>query len=513
MRRLTELKGWRANLAAVIGGGLLPLSMAPFNLFPLAIISLGALFLLWLPLSPKQAFWRGWWYGLGMFGVGVSWVYVSIHYFGYASVPLAILLTLIWVAFLALLPAIAGFLTLYFLRWYRGNETRYLHLELLLVMPVVWSLVEWVRGWILTGLPWLNPGYSQILTPLGGYAPIFGVYGVNWLVALTAGLLVLLIWRWKERRLPYLAALLAIWVVGAGLRLVEWTEPFGNPIKVSMIQGNIDQAEKWKPGQLQKTLNLYTDLTEQHWDSDLIIWPEAALSTWYHHVQNGYLRGLEQRARETDTEMLIGIPYYDHATKTKYNSVLALGGEGHAFYHKHHLVPFGDYLPLENYLRGLIAFFDLPMSSFSAGPYDQAPLNVLGHNISVSICYEDIFGEEVIRTLPLASFLVNVSNDSWWGDSHGTHQHMQIATMRSLETGRPMLRATNNGITVVVDRWGHVTARLPQFETAVLTTEIQPRRGATPYVRVGNTLVILMMFAVLGALLIWRWRERRTQAA
>jgi len=509
VERLTRLQGWRANLAAWIAGAMLPLALAPFYLYPLAILGLGLIFLLWLHLTPRQAFARGWWFGMGMFGVGVSWVYVSIHYFGYASVPLAALLTLLWVAFLALLPAITGYLTAYLLRWYRGREATYQHMELLILMPLLWSLVEWVRGWVLTGFPWLNPGYSQIDSPLGGYAPIFGVYGVNWMVAISAGLLAILSLRWRQSWRGYVIAFVAIWAIGWGFKQVEWTEPLGTPIKVSLIQGNIDQEEKWRAGALQRTLTIYTNLTEQHWDSDLIVWPEAAIPTWYHFVKDGYLAGLERRARETDTDMLIGIPYYDAQTQAKYNSVLDLNH--HSFYHKRHLVPFGDYLPLQDYIRGLIRFFDLPMSSFTSGPAQQALLTAAGHSVGVSICYEDLFGEEVIRALPQAGFLVNVSNDSWWGNSHGTPQHMQIAAMRALETGRVMVRATNNGITGVINRKGDIVKQLPRFTAAALTAEIQPRRGATPYVTMGNGLIVLLMFSTLIGVMIWRWRMRRRQ--
>ena len=300
--------------------------------------------------------------------------------------------------------------------------------------------------------------------------------------------------------------LLTIPAMGWGLQQISWTEPLGSPLKVSLIQGNIPQDQKWLPGQLQNTLAVYSELTAQHWDSDLVVWPEAALSTWYHNVESGFLVGLEQKARETDTDMLIGIPYYDFATQTKYNSVLNLTQGERRFYHKHHLLPFGDYLPFEHTLRGLIQAFDLPMSSFTPGGALQAPLSVAGHSVSMSICYEDAFGEEVIRSLPVASLLVNVSNDSWWGDTHGPHQHMQMAAMRALETGRPMLRAANNGVTAVVDYKGRITQSLPQFTTMVLTTQVQPRRGATPYVIVGNALAVMLMSLTLLGVLIWRHR-------
>lgn len=512
MKRLTLLRGKRGDLLALFAGLLLPLSLAPFNLYPLAIVSLTMLFLLWLHLEPKQAFRRGWFYGLGMFGFGISWLYVSIRYFGGASSPLAVMLTALAVSLYALFPAVLGYLALYLLRWYRGNEERYLFIELILLLPGLWGLMEWVRGWLFTGNPWLNTGYSQVDGPLAGYAPLMGVYGVNWLVAILAGLVAILILRWNSaHRRAYLLALFLIPLSGLALQQIPWTEAIGKPLKVSLIQGNISQDQKWLPGQLQNTLALYSQLTAENWDSDLIVWPEAALSTWYHNVESGFLVGLEKKAQQTHTDMLIGIPYYDFSTKTKYNSVLNLTEGKRSFYHKHHLMPFGDYLPFEHYLRGLIQAFDLPMSSFTPGGSHQAPLSVAGHDISMSICYEDLFGEETIRTLPVASLLVNVSNDSWWGDTHGPHQHMQVAAMRALETGRPLLRATNNGVSAVVDHQGNITHSVPQFTTAVLNAVVQPRRGATPYVIVGNSLAVLLMSLTLIGVLLWRKRMLKGQ--
>lgn len=507
MKRLTQLKGKRGDFLALFAGALLTLSFAPFHLYPLAIVSLTMLFLLWLHLEPRQAFRRGWFFGVGMFGFGISWMYVSVRYFGGASALLAIFLTMLTVSIYALFPAVLGYLALRLLSWYRGREERYLFIELLLLLPSLWGLMEWLRGWLFTGFPWLNPAYSQVDGPLAGYAPLLGVYGLNWVVAIMAGLLALLILhRHSPHRRSYLLAFLLIPLSGVGLQQIPWTEQIGSPLKVTLIQGNIAQDQKWLPGQLQNTLAIYSRLTAENWDSDVIVWPEAALSTWYHNVESGYLHSLEKKAQETNTDMLIGIPYYDFANKTKFNSVLNLTDGERNFYHKHHLMPFGDYLPFEHYLRGLIQAFNLPMSSFTHGGAFQAPLSVAGHNISMSICYEDVFGEEIIRTLPVSSMLVNISNDSWWGDTHGPHQHMQISAMRALETGRPLLRATNNGVTAVVDYQGNITHSLPQFTTAALTAMVQPRRGATPYVIFGNSLAVLLMSLTLIAVLIWRKR-------
>ena len=184
--------------------------------------------------------------------------------------------------------------------------------------------------------------------------------------------------------------------------------------------------------------------------------------------------------------------------------MMSLGKE-QRFYHKRHLVPFGDFVPLENWLRGLIRFFDLPMSGFSAGPEEQSLLRVAGHRVGITICYEDAFGEEVIRALPEADFLINATNNAWYGDSLAPHQHLQISRMRALETGRYLVRATTNGISAIIGPHGELLMQSPQFATHVLTGRIQPMQGATPYVRFGNTPLLLL----LAGMLVLAWLRYR----
>ena len=465
-------QGMKGHIASLAGGALLPLAFAPFQFYPVAVVSLILLFLSWQDVSAKQAALRGFLFGLGMFGVGVSWIYVAIHVFGQASVAVAGLMTFGFVAFLASYFALIGWLlkrfgSLTFSKW-----------DYIALLPLVWMGYELFKGWFLSGFPWLELGVSQIDGPLAGYVPIIGVVGVSWLVALTAGLLVCFL---QSRHWYYLLIVILVWVSGQHLRSADWTETVGEPIKVSLIQGNVPQEIKWNKEQLFKTLALYEARTAQNWDSDLIIWPENAITVFYHQAKELFFDPLAEQAKQNNTDILVGLPAVDIETKTYYNSMMLLSDEPQ-FYHKQHLVPFGDYIPFE-WLRGLIAFFNLPMSSFTPGEANQPLLEAAGFKIGVSICYEDVFSTEVMRTLPEAQLLVNATNNAWYGDSFAPHQHLQISRSRALEMGRPVLRATTNGISAVIDHKGQISQQTPQFEEAVLTVDVSARQGATPYVQ------------------------------
>ena len=488
----------RADALALLAGGLLPLAFSPMSVYPLAVLAPALLFLLWRDVTPRRALWRGWLFGAGVNGVGVSWVYVAIHDFGHTGMPLALFLTGLFVAFLALYPALLGYLAARFLRVSDG-------LRLALVLPAAWTLMEWFRGWFLTGFPWLNLGYSQIAAPLRGLAPVAGVYGVTLAVAVSAGLVALLVIAGRRMRLMALALLATLWIGSGLLARVDWTEPSAAPLRVALVQGNVPQDTKWRPEVAQYTLDLYARLTRQHWDARLIIWPEAAITSWYHEVAGDYLPRLRAEARAHGSDIVLGIPVLDRATDRYYNAILSLSDHP-GFYLKRHLVPFGDFVPFEQWLRGLIHFFDLPMSGFSSGPAVQPLLEAGGQKLATTICYEDAFGEELIGDLPQAALIVNATNNAWYGDSFAPRQALQMSRMRALETGRYLLRATTNGVSVIIDTHGSIRARSPQFETYVLTGEAVPYRGATPYVRAGNLPVVLL---VLAAVLAGAWLSGR----
>jgi apolipoprotein N-acyltransferase len=490
---LVEIKSWSGDILALAAGLLGPLAFSPCDFYLLAVIVPALLFVTCRDLSVRRAFLRGWLFGLGWFGAGISWVYIAIHDFGYTSVPLALSLTALFVAFLSFFPALLTGLVTF---WFPYESKR----KYLLAWPAAWVFIEWFRGWILTGFPWLNLGYSQIESPLYGLAPILGVYGVSLAVAFSAGL-ILVAWYWPGRtRFVTLSGLGILWGGAFLLSYVPWTTPVGKPLQASLIQGNIPQTIKWQPEQVKSILEQYRQLTADHWDSDFIVWPEGALTVFYHQVANNYLTFLATEARVHKTDLLIGLPVFHQETGKYYNSMLSLGSQ-QAFYYKRHLVPFGEYVPFEKHLRGLIHFFDLPMSSFSPGPKEQPLLQVAGYPVATSICYEDAFGEEIIAALPEARLLVNATNNAWYGDSLAPHQHLQISRMRALETGRDLVRATTNGISAIIDAKGALRAITPQFKTTTLTGNVQPRAGATPYVLWGNGPTIglcLGMFVIGG---------------
>ncbi|HHH48513.1 MAG TPA: apolipoprotein N-acyltransferase [Gammaproteobacteria bacterium] len=501
------MKAWLARLplrpllVALLAGLALPFAFAPFGLFPLAIVSPAILFWLWRQMSARQAFFSGYLFGVGYFGLGASWVAVSMYRFGGMGVALSLLSTVLFVLVLAAFPALVGWL---YRRYFPGFSSS---LRLLLVLPALWGLLEWTRGWILTGFPWLALGYSQTDSPLAGVAPLLGVYSIGWLLTLSAGLLVLA-WQLPGRRWLPLVSLLGIWLLGSGLSQVEWSAPAGAPLRASLIQGNVPQNLKWLPEQRQPTIDLYTRLSRQHWaDSDIVIWPETALPAYYHQAER-FLQGLAAEAARHGSNLMLGLPVRPaSAPDTYYNSVVAVT-DPPQIYSKHHLVPFGEYIPLKWLLGNLLDILQVPMADFSRGAAVQPPLEVAGQKIAVSICYEDAFGEEVIRALPAATLLVNVSNDAWFGDSLAPHQHLQMARMRSLETARPMFRATNNGISALIDHRGRVTARSPQFEVFVLSGSLQPRSGATPYVLGGNyPLLALLLSSLLLAVFLQRLKK------
>ena len=464
-------------LVCLASGAMLPLAFAPFDLPPVSFLCIAVLFAAWRGAGPRRAAWWGALFGLGQFGVGVSWVYVSIYQYGGGSVATALGLTGLLILVLACFPAALGCV----LAWAASLGGRCL---LVCLYPAGWALTEWLRGWVFTGFPWLSLGYSQMGTPLSGYAPLLGVYGVSWATALTAALM-LVLWRGakKERGLA-VVVLGTLWIGGAWLQHVEWTTPTGTPLRVSLVQGNVSQGLKWLPRERLATLDLYAGLTRRHWDSDLIVWPETAVPMFFDEAAP-FLRELGDEARTHGVALLVGVPYTDLATGRYYNSLVSLGA-AEGLYHKHHLVPFTEYLPLREALGKVVELLDVPMSAFSAGPRDQMPFDVGGVKVAGSICYEAAFPEQVNRALPVAQVLVNVSNDAWFGNSFAPHQHLQIARMRSVETGRPMLRATNTGITALIDQSGRVQAKAPQFKPFVLTGTVQPYQGETPYVRVGN---------------------------
>jgi apolipoprotein N-acyltransferase len=475
-------------ISCFLSGALLPLAFSPYDYPVIAILALAWLFYTVLNSNSKDAGIFGYVFGLGVFGVGVNWLHISINLFGGVNLAGALIITFMLVAYLSLYPALVAYVYKHF---FPGKHI----IPFIVGMPALWVLSEWFRSWLITGFPWLNIGYSQIDTQISSLAPILGHYGVSWVTSLISAMLVALILVSHQIKIILVSMFFIIWFSLSTLSDIHWTTEKDNMISVALVQGAIPQKIKWKPEQRQKTLDLYLSLSEKYQDSQLIIWPETAIPALHHQAQD-FLRHIANTARNYNHDYLIGIPFKDLDSNNFYNGIIVVGSTNDTYY-KQHLVPFGEYLPFDKWLRPILNYLNIPMSDFSAGPIRNPVVRAANEIIGVSICYEDVFGEEVITALPEATILVNISNDAWFGDSIAPHQHLQMARMRALETGRYMLRSTNTGVSAIINEKGIITARSPQFIAHVTSDKVKTFEGLTPYARFGNWPVIATAFLLL----------------
>jgi apolipoprotein N-acyltransferase len=492
-----------AALPLALGSGAVSvLGFAPFGLFPAPVLALAIWYQTLVGRDRGGAFAVGWAFGLGLLGLGVYWIRISLNEFGNMSVPLANTLMVLFVAAMALYYGIAGLVVRVIEP--RADDRR-AWVGPLLVLPAVWVLLEWLRGWLFTGFPWLVLGNSQIDSPLGGLAPVVGVLGVSLGVALSAGL----IWIWLMRprlgRLRIAGALLSLWLAAYLLGTWQWTRPAGAPMRATVVQANIEQSLKWDPDGLMPTIQAHLELTRDALGSDLIVWPETAIPEFLHGVETALVTPLSNDAQRAGSEVVIGIPIME-SSERYYNGLLSIGSARDTYY-KRHLVPFGEYLPFKAQLGPLIDWFEVPMSDFTPGAAERPLLQVGPHQVGVSICYEDIFPEEVRQSMPEAAYLINVSNDGWFGESWAAAQHLEFSRMRALENGRFLVRATNTGISAIIDNEGRVLDTVPLFTRDTLTGELQPREGMTPFSRWGHWPVLGLTVLMLAIALLLR-RQR-----
>ena len=493
---------------ALVAGMLFPLAFAPFDLWIIGIVSLMVLV---FSLDVDNSRWtvlRYYLFSLGMYGVGASWIFVSINTYGGASVLLAGMLVVLFVTLYSLTGLFAAGLHLLIDKRLR-----------IAVFPAVWVLLEWFRSWFLTGFPWLFAGYGHLETPLAGFAPVTGVLGLSFFCVLTAVLLystALRLLRVDKNAEPIFGKLagnrwagvgfvIVLWCAGLLMARIEWVIPFRENVQVSVVQGNIEQHTKWNQSMIHPILNTYLTLTGKEWGREIIVWPEASI-TLFRESAGSVLRALDRHGKEAGTTLVLGIPDRDKAGHFL-NTAVAVG-EGSGNYIKRRLVPFGDYVPLEDQLRGLITFFDLPMSRNRAGPWDQIPMLAGSLKLSLSICYEVVYAELVRKTVDRPDLFITISNDTWFGHSIGPEQHLQMAAMRALENGRWMIRATNNGITAIIDHQGKVQARLSPFEPGVLRGSVSIMKGVTPCHQIGHWPVLVLCFLMVGTGIFWRKKSR-----
>lgn len=488
-----------ALLLTVLSGALVSLAFAPFEQFWLVWLLPAVLGAQLKPLSPRQAFQRGFSFGLGLFAAGIYWIFISISQHSQTPWPVALLLTALLVAYMALFPGCACYLQQ---RWFANNTP----LSRIASFAALWVASEVARGWLFTGFPWLNLGYSQTLGPLAGYFALGGIHLVSLLCVIIAGCLTQL------RRYPALIAL-PLLILGLGWLVspINWSHESGPKLSLVAIQGNIPQDDKWLVTERAKTIERYLDLTQNYWGkTDLIIWPEAAIPAFPQEV-GSLLDELRSQAEQQQQSLITGIPTMTPQMQY-YNSIEVLG-QGDGRYQKHHLVPFGEYVPFEHSLRQLGGIFNLDMSSFSAGAAQQDPLRVKGVKIAAATCYEVAYSNQVRENLQDSHWLLTLSNDTWFGDSTGPHQHLQLVQARALENARPVVRVTNNGITALLDHRGQIRQQIPQFAATSLEGEIQGRQGNTPFNQFGPLPVLLLLLLILASCWLVRPTKSSDQAA
>lgn len=522
----------------LLAGVSLTLAYAPFSHWFIPFLSLPIVFFVAIKFPDLNGFKLGFAFGAGWFGAGVSWIHVSIANFGGLPLIGSLALMALLVGYLALFPATAFWLNKKLISA-KYLDTK-LHTKKLqpLSFAIIWFLLEWLRSWLLTGFPWLSIGYSQIDGPLASLYPVIGETGVTFLMILSCFLIALLFTQRKfipctliqntiihdifirglETPFRYLTIAsipLTLLIISNIAGHMNFTPENGKQVNVAMVQGNIKQELRWVPEQDVPTMEKYLALSEGLWENDIILWPEAAIPK-LEPLSQEYIDYVDQLAFESDTGLITGIVNYNFETSQAYNNLIVLGktqntqtAPEYEYFHanrysKHHLLPFGEFIPLENWIRGLAPIFDLPMSSFTRGDYEQENLTVNDYRLLPAICFEIAFPRQISANLrEHTQLLLTVSNDAWFGESHGPAQHLEIAQVRAAEFGLPLLRATNNGITAFVDHKGQLQSVAPQFEASHISTKLQLTQGTTPY-RYWGDLPLWIISLITGFVLFLR---------
>lgn len=488
-------------LFSFLAGAALTLAFAPFEYRLIALVAPAIFFyLLYSAESLKQHIGISYLFGVGLFATGASWIFYSMYFFSQAYIGLAIGLTSLFVLLMALF-----FIPLALLAYYLRQSHRLLTLAV--IFPAAWVLAEWLRGWLFTGFPWLYLAHTHIDDFLINVAPIGGSLLVSWLSATLSGLLIAFLLGEKRERIITAGTAAVLLISAYATQYIQWTKPIDQELKVTLLQGNIPQQEKWLPEKLQPTIERYMEMTNQHLDSDIIIWPETALPSYFNLHLDDVIEPLNRLSYDTNTDIVLGgFHYNDQGKAGAENSILAISGNDREIYSKHHLVPFSEYIPFLEHLRWLENWIKLPYDSVKRGT-GSTLLTAAGYRARMSVCYEDAYGDETIQGLPEAHFLINVSNDGWFTGSIEPFQHMEIARLRAIETGRYLLRSTNIGVSGIVNHKGRILVTAPAYTSTSITGLAQAREGSTLYVRLGNYFVITLVFLILFMTISYRRKQ------
>lgn len=497
MKALTSL--WRGHLIAMLSGACAVFAFSPYHYWIVLCVITGVFYLTLRNLSIKAAACRGFCFGLGFFGAGIYWVYISIHLFGDASSFLAGLLVFLLDLFLAAV-CFSPWCALYC--WLSDKHSD--SVRNVLLFSGLWVLGELFRGWFLTGFPWLFSGYSVIDTPVAAWAPVVGVYGLSLLLTLTSTSVAHWIRHPRQLSVSFVLAVCVVVILASWpLKSIQWTHPVGKPVSFNAVQGNIPQQIHWDQNYIERILHTYLKLSKRSGQNSIIIWPENAIPVIYQNMPE-LVASLNKQASANNNALVFGVPW---AKGRDYYNAVAVLGEGQGHYLKQKLVPFGEYVPFQSLVRGLITFFNLPMSSFSQGPANQRLIQVKGYPVAIYICYEAVYPDFSARLARGSAFIITVSNDSWFGRSVGPWQNFQMVRMRALETGRYLINDTNDSATSLISPAGKVLQQIPSFHAGVLKGKVQPMEGLTPFMRYTSVPVFVLCLMMLAGALLKRERK------
>jgi len=485
MMNISHLKQsvWFPPLVAFCAGVVTVLAFAPIGWSACAVLGVAGLLFSWENASPRQAFSRGFLFGVGLFGVGASWLYISVHTFGHIPVPFALLITGSFVAIQCIFYAALGWGVAKFAARYPSR----VYTRILFIFPLAWSLAEMGRGVLFSGFPWFYLGVSQVNSPLGDLLPIIGTHGVSVVVCMLGAVIFLFCQqRAMRQKIVYANVLIFTLAVSFTLGKIEWTTAEAHPVRVSLLQGNITQDLKWNAQQLRKTLTIYRDMITQSLDSDVVVVPESGITLPPEYVHD-YIEDLSALAEKHQTSLLLGIPLFS-ADKTEIYNGMLVKGQGSGQYLKRHLVLFGEYVPLKKLVAWVFNLFHVPLSTLSSGPAQQANLQLAHTAVAPLICIETAYPAYVLHGLPEAKFVLTVTDDSWFGHSFASAQHLQIAQALAKQIGRSVVQASNTGMTAIVNHRGEITAQIPPHQRDILTASVEQRTGLTPWSHIHRKL-------------------------
>ena len=495
---------------ALILGGLTYFSFAPYRYFWLMPLLFAGLIYLMIRHEHKAVRLAYCW-GFSAYLIHNYWVYISLHDVGGLPAVVAMPMTALFPLYLALYPALSAWIT-------RRMHTFSTSVRYGLIFPLAWTFSEYLRHWALTGFGWGALGYSQMVSsPLSGLTPVGGIFLVTLATAFCGAWLAMLLLpqTWKIRP-TWALGILLLCVLSGSLKNISWTKDDGSLTRVALVQGNVAQTLKFDPDYIQQNIQSYYDEIRQIHDADIVILPESAIPVLRESLPVEILHNFAEVAKKNQFSLAVGMIQLTPERNGYQNVVFHMTEEAfrqpeNHYYAKNHLVPFGEFRPLPAITAWIYQLMNMPLSDFSSGGKGQMPLYLGNQKVAFNICYEDSFGDELIASAKQSTMMANVSNMGWFGRSNAMNLQLQHAQARALENGRYLVRATNNGMTAVVNPQGKITALIPRDTKQILKAPIKGFQGETPYMKMGGSLpLILGIGCLLVVLGFWNFKRKTT---